>query len=151
LVAISEVDTLPVTIMLNPAAQVLPTMVTKDSAAVHCSSPGLRAFEERRKSWWDYFITSAELRKNELDDDERGSPVARHRNHVLQQRDQAGGRGERREARTACLASHLSPLATVQSNAAPTIIFLISSHGEPCEMEFVCVGWPFASPPVPNF
>ena len=36
-----------------------------------------------------------------------------------------------------------------QSNAAPTMIFRISSHGDPCEIEFVCVGWPLASPPVP--
>jgi len=27
-----------------------------------------------------------------------------------------------------------------QSNAAPTIIFRINNHGEPCEIEFVCVG-----------
>jgi hypothetical protein len=38
-----------------------------------------------------------------------------------------------------------------QSNAAPTISFLINNHGDPCEIEFVCVGCPFASPPVPNF
>ena len=38
-----------------------------------------------------------------------------------------------------------------QSNAAPTMIFRISVHGLPCEIEFVCVGWPFASPPVPCF
>ena len=30
------------------------------------------------------------------------------------------------------------------------MIFLICSHGEPCEMLLVCVGWPFASPPVPH-
>ncbi len=30
------------------------------------------------------------------------------------------------------------------------MIFRIRSHGEPCEMLLVCVGWPFASPPVPN-
>ncbi len=38
-----------------------------------------------------------------------------------------------------------------QSKAAPTIILRIRIHGEPCEIEFVCVGCPFASPPVPNF
>src|SRR4029079_2802731 len=38
-----------------------------------------------------------------------------------------------------------------QSNAAPTMIFLMSSQGDPCEIEFVCVGCPLASPPVPNF
>ncbi|MDB4877898.1 MAG: hypothetical protein JWM41_4344 [Gemmatimonadetes bacterium] len=63
-VAISPADTLPVTIMLNPAAQVLPTMVTKDSAP-HYISPGLRAFEERRKTGMGHFIAGDELRKND--------------------------------------------------------------------------------------
>jgi len=27
-----------------------------------------------------------------------------------------------------------------QSNAAPTMIFRINNHGDPCEIEFVCVG-----------
>src|SRR5262245_7167347 len=36
-----------------------------------------------------------------------------------------------------------------QSKAAPTMIFRILSHGDPCEMLLVCVGWPLASPPVP--
>ena len=39
--------------------------------------------------------------------------------------------------------------ACAQSNAAPTMIFRINNHGDPCEIEFVCVGWPLASPPVP--
>src|SRR5262249_55196478 len=34
--------------------------------------------------------------------------------------------------------------------AAPTIIFLILTHGAPCETLWPCVGWPFASPPRPN-
>src|SRR5258708_2021913 len=34
--------------------------------------------------------------------------------------------------------------------AAPTMIFLIRMCGDPCEILLVCVGWPFASPPVPN-
>ena len=36
-----------------------------------------------------------------------------------------------------------------QSNAAPTMILRINSQGDPCEIELVCVGCPFASPPVP--
>jgi hypothetical protein len=34
--------------------------------------------------------------------------------------------------------------------AAPTMIFLMRMYGLPCEMLLVCVGWPLASPPVPN-
>src|SRR5688572_23759754 len=37
-----------------------------------------------------------------------------------------------------------------QSNAAPVMMFRINNHGEPCEIAFVCVGCPLASPPVPN-
>src|SRR5262245_36731297 len=37
-----------------------------------------------------------------------------------------------------------------QEYAAPTMIFLIRMYGDPCEMLLVCVGCPFASPPVPN-
>ena len=39
---------------------------------------------------------------------------------------------------------------SVYAYAAPTMIFLIRMCGEPCEMLLVWVGWPFASPPVPN-
>src|SRR5262245_58057676 len=38
----------------------------------------------------------------------------------------------------------------VYAYAAPTMIFLIRMYGDPCEMLLVCVGCPFASPPVPN-
>jgi hypothetical protein len=63
-VAISESDTLPVTVMLTPVAQTLPTVVTKDTAAP-LASPGLREFDERRKQGAGHFITAEELRKNE--------------------------------------------------------------------------------------
>jgi hypothetical protein len=62
--AISPADTVPLTIMLVSAATVLPAVVTTDSAP-HWISPGLRAFEERRKSGFGHFITEAELRKSD--------------------------------------------------------------------------------------
>jgi hypothetical protein len=62
MVAISPTDTVPFTILLSPIAQTLPTVVTKDSTTKYVS-PGLRAFEERRKSGFGHFITEAELRK----------------------------------------------------------------------------------------
>ena len=40
----------------------------------------------------------------------------------------------------AAFASNISRRAGDQSNAAPTMIFRISSHGDPCEILFVCVG-----------
>ncbi len=36
-----------------------------------------------------------------------------------------------------------------QTKAPPTMMFRTSSHGDPCERLWVCVGCPFASPPVP--
>jgi hypothetical protein len=65
IVPISPSDTAPAMILLRPIATRLPTVVTKDSAP-RWVSPGLQAFEERRKSGSPgYFITDAELRKNE--------------------------------------------------------------------------------------
>jgi hypothetical protein len=63
-VAISPADTNPVTVVLSRATQ-LPAVVVKDSAPTHYISPGLRAFEERRKVGIGHFISEAELRKNE--------------------------------------------------------------------------------------
>lgn len=64
-VAISEADTLPFTVMLTPVAQTLPTVVTKDSAP-HYVSPALQAFEERRRtSVGGKFVTEAQLRKSD--------------------------------------------------------------------------------------
>jgi hypothetical protein len=64
-VAISPVDTAPLTVLLNVAAQVLPTVVTKDSAPRYFA-PGLRAFEERRRTnVGGYFVAEDMLRKND--------------------------------------------------------------------------------------
>ena len=48
-VTISAADTLPVTVLLKPAVQTLPAVVSKDVAPRHLS-PGLRDFEDRRRS-----------------------------------------------------------------------------------------------------
>jgi hypothetical protein len=62
-VAISPVDTVPFTILLERSAQTLPTVVTKDSAVRKWRSPGLQAFEERRKLGFGQFITDSVLRR----------------------------------------------------------------------------------------
>jgi hypothetical protein len=62
--AISPADTVPVTVTMTPAATTLPTVVTTDSAP-HYLSPRLREFEDRRKQGFGYFITEAEMRKND--------------------------------------------------------------------------------------
>jgi hypothetical protein len=65
IVAISAADTIPITVLLNPIAQTLPTVVTKDSSPRYIS-PGLSAFDERMKSHaGGRFITAAELRKSD--------------------------------------------------------------------------------------
>ena len=65
IVEIAPADTVPLTVILNRlastspgAAQTLPTVVTKDSAPRYIS-PGLQAFEERRRSGFGHFITEA--------------------------------------------------------------------------------------------
>jgi len=63
-VKISPDDTLPITVLLNVVATTLPTVVTKDTGSRHLS-PGLRDMEERRRLGFGYFITEAELRKND--------------------------------------------------------------------------------------
>jgi hypothetical protein len=63
-VVISPADTVAVTVLLEATVQALPTVVTKDSAPVFLS-PGMRAFEDRRKMGLGRFITEAELRKND--------------------------------------------------------------------------------------
>ncbi|HEY4306875.1 MAG TPA: hypothetical protein VGM82_20560 [Gemmatimonadaceae bacterium] len=64
-VAISPDDTVPLTVLLKPSAQVLPTVVTNDSAPRHLS-PGLQAFDERRRTnVGGYFVAEDVLRKNE--------------------------------------------------------------------------------------
>lgn len=63
-VVISPADTVAITVLMEAAAQSLPAVVTKDSATTFLS-PGMRAFEERRKAGFGRFITEAELRKNE--------------------------------------------------------------------------------------
>jgi hypothetical protein len=65
IVPISPGDTAPAMILLRPVATTLPTVVTKDSAPAYIA-PGLRGFEERRKEGrGGYFVTEAELRKND--------------------------------------------------------------------------------------
>jgi hypothetical protein len=66
LVSISPDDTIPVTVLLKPAAQVLPTVFTTDSSVTTRIAPGLRDFEQRRARGGGYFITEAELRKNDV-------------------------------------------------------------------------------------
>jgi len=61
-VAISPADTVPLTVLLNPMAQVLPKVTTTDTAPKY-HSPGLRDFEERRAKGFGYFVTEAELRR----------------------------------------------------------------------------------------
>jgi hypothetical protein len=63
-VAISEADTLPFTVMLTPAAQTLPTVVTKETARTY-TSPALRDFEERRIRGNGRFISEELLRKSD--------------------------------------------------------------------------------------
>lgn len=62
LVNIAPDDTLPVTVMLKPTVRELEKVVTNDSAPKYIS-PGLQAFEERRKAGGGYFITEQEIRK----------------------------------------------------------------------------------------
>ena len=63
-VAMAPTDTLPITVVLDEVGTVLPTVFTTDSSPRYVS-PGLRAFEERRKQGFGQFITEAELRKND--------------------------------------------------------------------------------------
>jgi hypothetical protein len=63
-IAISPVDTVPLTLMMTPTATILPAVVTNDSAPRYLS-PGLRAFEERRKAGVGHFIAEAELRRSD--------------------------------------------------------------------------------------
>ncbi|MEP6495864.1 MAG: hypothetical protein ABJF01_24505 [bacterium] len=61
-VAISAIDTVPVTIMLSAAVTSLPAVVSRESAPVY-RSPKLREFEARRKLGFGHFIPEADLRK----------------------------------------------------------------------------------------
>jgi hypothetical protein len=61
-VAISPVDTVPYTVLLERTATVLPTMVTKDSAVTRWSSRLLREFEERRRQGFGQFLEDSILR-----------------------------------------------------------------------------------------
>jgi hypothetical protein len=64
-VAISPADTAPLTVLMKVSAQVLPTVVTKDSAPRHIA-PGLQAFEERRRmNVGGYYVGEDVLRKND--------------------------------------------------------------------------------------
>jgi hypothetical protein len=65
LVSISPDDTVPLTVLLKRSSQLLPTVFTTDSSVTTRLSPGLREFEMRRARGGGYFITEAELRKND--------------------------------------------------------------------------------------
>jgi hypothetical protein len=62
-VAISPADTAPITVVLVPATQ-LPTVVVTDSAPSYIS-PGLRTFEDHRKTGMGQYVTEAEFRKGD--------------------------------------------------------------------------------------
>lgn len=64
MVAISPADTVPLTVLLSTAAQVLPTVVTKDNAPKHLS-PGLREFDERQRTGLGHYVVDSVLRKQE--------------------------------------------------------------------------------------
>ena len=61
-VRISPVDTTPITLIMTPVVNILPDVVVRDSAPDYIS-PGLRDFEERRKTRLGQYITEGELRK----------------------------------------------------------------------------------------
>jgi hypothetical protein len=64
--AISPEDTVPLTVLLNPSAPTLPTVVTTEKASHNYISPQLKAFDERRLSGQGgHFIVEEELRKND--------------------------------------------------------------------------------------
>jgi len=62
-VSISPADTNPITVVLAHAVQ-LPTVEVRDSAKKYIS-PGLQAFEERRRVGIGHFLTEDVMRKNE--------------------------------------------------------------------------------------
>jgi hypothetical protein len=62
-IAISEADTLPVTVMLSPIAQTLAPVVTTSTHVYR--SPALREFEARRLAGHGKFIPEEQLRKND--------------------------------------------------------------------------------------
>jgi len=64
MVSISPADTAPVTVILAPVGQELPTVVVKDSSVKYLS-PALNGFEARRKMGLGHFISEAEMRKND--------------------------------------------------------------------------------------
>jgi hypothetical protein len=63
-VSISPADTVPITVLLSRVAQALPTVVTKETGK-KVISPGLQAFEARRRLGAGRFITEDELRKSD--------------------------------------------------------------------------------------
>jgi hypothetical protein len=79
-VAISPADTVPITVVLSHVAQALPTVVTKETGR-KAISPGLQAFEERRRFNTGTFITEAELRKS---DDRKMQDVIRGAGVLIQ-------------------------------------------------------------------
>ncbi len=64
IVTTSPRDTTPLTLVIYRTSQRLPTVVVTDSS-IHFISAYLRGFEERRRAGLGYFVTDAQLRKNE--------------------------------------------------------------------------------------
>jgi len=54
----------PVTLTLEPIAQRLPAVVTRDTARQYIG-PMMKSFEDRRKTGMGYFVSEAELRKED--------------------------------------------------------------------------------------
>lgn len=65
LVAISPTDTNPITITLQPATQLAPTVTTAQATPIGIRSIKMQSFEERRKSGFGTFVTDSVLRANE--------------------------------------------------------------------------------------
>src|SRR5437764_8558899 len=63
-IEISPADTVPLTILLEPVVNTLPTVVTTDSSPRYLA-PGLAGFEERRHQGFGHFASEAELRKHD--------------------------------------------------------------------------------------
>ena len=61
-IAISEGDTVPVTLILMPTVTLLEAVVTRDTARQY-STGLLRDFESRRKQGFGHFVTEDEIRK----------------------------------------------------------------------------------------
>jgi hypothetical protein len=92
-VANSVRDTTPVTVILKPVGQVLPTVVTnaKTTDVVQYMSPALKGFEERRHQALGHFVSEAELRKNDVEKQEDRGTLRLAARHAIVQRERIRG------------------------------------------------------------